>query len=494
VTATAPIKLTVKDYKSDYHNDWCPGCVRGDTPVVTADGLKNIRNVCVGENVLAHDGRFHVVTETMSHQHPAPMRRLVVWKRGEVLLTPDHPVYAITSANWPTSLGGEGDAVRDPKPTWIAAEKLRIGDLVATPVPEAALAGVRHTPEGRERLVMTQFFGTESYTDAHQLIEVVGNDEVEYDGMVYNLEVEGAHSYVTNVGALHNCGDFGILSSLQMSFAQLKLEPDKVAVFSGIGCSGKTPHYLKTYGFHTLHGRVLTVATGGRLVNNGVTVVALGGDGDGYGIGAGYFVNTGRRNLDFAYIVHNNGVYGLTKGQSSPTMSIGKKTKSMAEKAIQDGINPIGLAVASGYTFIARGYALDPKNLSKIITAAIEHKGSALVDVLQTCPTYNDLYTKEWYEGDDLPTKRSRLYSLEESGYDGVVKDPTNLEEVVAKKAQAVAKSYEVEPIPIGIYYKIDLPTYEERLAERMPEYAKTPLVEQDTFHRDISPLIEEMR
>jgi 2-oxoglutarate ferredoxin oxidoreductase subunit beta len=290
------------------------------------------------------------------------------------------------------------------------------------------------------------------------------------------------------------CGDFGILSSLQMAFAQLKLEPDKVAVFSGIGCSGKTPHYLKTYGFHTLHGRVLTVATGGRLVNNGVTVVAMGGDGDGYGIGAGYFVNTGRRNLDFAYIVHNNGVYGLTKGQSSPTLAIGKKTKSMPDKAIQDGVNPIGLAVASGYTFIARGYALDPKNLAKIIAAAIEHKGSALIDVLQTCPTYNDLYTKEWYEGEDLPTKRSRLYSLEESGYDGVVKDPSNLDEVVAKKAQAVAKSYEVEPIPIGIYYKIDLPTYEQRLAERMPEYAKTPLVDQDVFHRDITPLIEEMR
>ena len=290
------------------------------------------------------------------------------------------------------------------------------------------------------------------------------------------------------------CGDFGILSSLQMAFAQLRLEPDKVAVFSGIGCSGKTPHYLKTYGFHTLHGRVLTVATGGRLVNNGVTVVAMGGDGDGYGIGAGYFVNTGRRNLDFAYIVHNNGVYGLTKGQSSPTLAIGKKTKSMPDKAIQDGVNPIGLAVASGYTFIARGYALDPKNLSKIIAAAIEHKGSALVDVLQTCPTYNDLYTKEWYEGQDLPERRSRLYSLEGAGYDGVVKDPMNLEEVVAKKAQAVAKSYEVEPIPIGIYYKIGLPTYEERLAERMPEYGKTPLVEQDVFHRDITPLIEEMR
>src|SRR6266508_3892639 len=218
---------------------------------------------------------------------------------------------------------------------------------------------------------------------------------------------------------LHNdwcpgCGDFGILTGIQMALASMGLDPDKVAVFSGIGCSGKTPHYIKAYGFHTLHGRVLPVATGARLVNRDVTVIALGGDGDGYGIGAGYFVNSGRRNVDMAYLVHNNNVYGLTKGQASPTLRKGKRTKSMPEEAIQDGINPIAMAVAAGYTFIARGYALEPKHLAGIIQRAIEHKGAALVDVLQTCPTYNDLYTKEWYEGADLPEKKSRLYKLED--------------------------------------------------------------------------------
>ena len=163
---------------------------------------------------------------------------------------------------------------------------------------------------------------------------------------------------------LHNdwcpgCGDFGILTGIQMALSQLQLDPDKVAVFSGIGCSGKTPHYINAYGFHTLHGRVLTVATGARLVNTGQTVLALGGDGDGYGIGAGYFVGAGRRNVDFAYIVHNNNVYGLTKGQASPTLSKGKKTKSRPEQATHDGINPVAMAVASGYTFIARAYALE---------------------------------------------------------------------------------------------------------------------------------------
>ena len=298
---------------------------------------------------------------------------------------------------------------------------------------------------------------------------------------------------------LHNdwcpgCGDFGILTGIQMALAQMQLDPDKVACFSGIGCSGKTPHYINAYGFHTLHGRVLTVATGGRLANTGVTVLALGGDGDGYGIGAGYFVNTGRRNLDFTYLVHNNNVYGLTKGQASPTLSKGKKTKSMPEQAIQDGINPIAMAVAAGYTFIARAYALEPKYLAQIIVRAIQHRGSAIVDVLQTCPTYNDLYTKEWYEGADLAEKKSRLYKLEERGYDGKVQDPTDEQEVVAKKAAAVARSYEREPIPIGVYYQCELPTYEEEIAKRIPSYKDTPLVETDTFHRDVTPLLESMR
>src|SRR3989442_11170755 len=137
--------------------------------------------------------------------------------------------------------------------------------------------------------------------------------------------------------------------------------------------------------FTPLHGRALPFATGGRSANTALTVIALGGDGDGYGIGAGYFVGTARRNVDFTYIVHNNNVYGLTKGQASPTLSKGKKTKSMPEQAIQDGINPVAIAIASGYTFIARAYALEPKDTASIIARAIKHRGSALVDVLQTC-------------------------------------------------------------------------------------------------------------
>src|SRR3989442_1292151 len=191
------------------------------------------------------------------------------------------------------------------------------------------------------------------------------------------------------------CGDFGILNAIQMTLLEMQLEPHRIALFSGIGCSGKTPHFVNAYGFHTLHGRVLPIATGAKLANPSLTVIAVGGDGDGLGIGAGHFVNTGRRNLDFTYVLHDNGVYGLTKGQASPTLPKGLKTKSMPAPSIVEGINPIAMAIASGYTFVARSYALDVRHLKTTLRAAIEHRGSAFVDVLQTCPTYNDINTKD---------------------------------------------------------------------------------------------------
>jgi 2-oxoglutarate ferredoxin oxidoreductase subunit beta len=290
------------------------------------------------------------------------------------------------------------------------------------------------------------------------------------------------------------CGDFGILNALQMALFELKLEPHQVAIFSGIGCSGKTPHFVNTYGFHTLHGRVLPIATGAKLANTALTVVAVGGDGDGYGIGAGHFVNTGRRNLDFTYVVHNNGVYGLTKGQASPTLLKGLRTKSMPAAAIVEGINPLAMAISAGYTFVARSYALDVRHLKETLKAAVVHRGSALVDVLQTCPTYNDINTKEWYAGTDLSTKAPRLYKLEDTGYDGNVKDPDSPDEVSQKKGVAITRSFEWgEKIPIGLFYRIEQPTFEDMLASRMPAYKEVPLAKQDMYHRDVTPLLESL-
>src|SRR3990172_4388955 len=198
------------------------------------------------------------------------------------------------------------------------------------------------------------------------------------------------------------CGNFGILTALQMAMVDLQLVPSNVAIFSGIGCHRKTPHFVNAYGVHTLHGRALPFAIGAKLADPSLEVIVHGGDGDGLGIGAGHFVNAGRRNLDMTYIIHDNGVYGLTKGQASPTLKLGVKTKAISKPNINEGVNPLLLAYAAGYTFIARGYAYDVKHAKDLIKQAARHKGLAFVDVLQPCPTYNDLNTKEWYAGEDL--------------------------------------------------------------------------------------------
>ena len=166
--------------------------------------------------------------------------------------------------------------------------------------------------------------------------------------------------YKTNV---HNdwcagCGDFGILNAIQMALSEMQIPPDRAAIFSGIGCSGKTPHFINTYGVHTLHGRVLPFAQGAKLANPELEIIAVGGDGDGLGIGAGHFVGAGRKNVDMPYILFNNAVYGLTKGQASPTLKLGEKTKSLAVPNANNSVNPIALALIAGFTFIARSYSV----------------------------------------------------------------------------------------------------------------------------------------
>jgi len=289
------------------------------------------------------------------------------------------------------------------------------------------------------------------------------------------------------------CGDFGILSSIQQAFVQLQIPPHRIAMISGIGCSGKTPHYLDTYGLHTLHGRALPVATGARLANHELTVVAVGGDGDGYGIGAGYFVNSGRRNVDMTYIVFNNGVYGLTKGQASPTLGKGLKTKSMPEASIQEGVNPVAVALGAGYSWIGRGYALDVKQLVSLIVQAISHKGTAFLDVFQTCPVYNDLRTKDWYAGEDIG--RARLRRLEaDPGWDPVVTDPNSIDEMIEKKTRALRASYETpDGLAVGLFYKVDLPTYDDQLAAKVPALRQQPLVKLPLYNRNVEPLFDEL-
>jgi 2-oxoglutarate ferredoxin oxidoreductase subunit beta len=279
------------------------------------------------------------------------------------------------------------------------------------------------------------------------------------------------------------CGDFGIMTALQMALAELGLEPHQVVMVSGIGCSGKEPHNVKAYGVHTLHGRTLPFATGIKIANPELTVLAIGGDGDGLGIGAGHFVNTGRRNLDITYIIHDNGVYGLTKGQASPTLRLGLKTKALPKPNINEAVNPIALALVAGYTFVARSYAYDVRHLRDTIMRAIQHKGLAFIDALQPCPTYNDINTKEWYAGEDRKDAKTgrpqpRLYKLEEAGYDPVVHNDA---EEFEKKMLALEKSREWgDRIPIGVFYKNELqPTFVDRITSRIPFYRTNPPAKQ---------------
>lgn len=300
------------------------------------------------------------------------------------------------------------------------------------------------------------------------------------------------------------CGDFGIVNALQMALAEMGIERDKATIFSGIGCSGKTSHFINTYGVHTLHGRVLTFAQGGKLANPEMTVVAVGGDGDGLGIGAGHFVAAGRRNIDMTYIIFDNGVYGLTKGQASPTLKLGEKTKSLPSPNTNYAVNPIGLAVASGFTFVARGYSYDVRHLKDLIIKAVRHKGLSFLDVLQPCPTYNDINTRDWYAGVDLAQesmeRHSRIYKLEDSHFDPMV-HYDNETEVNEKLSQALIKSLEWgSKIPIGVFYQNEIISqYSTRLTDKIPNYLENPPAKQKISENglpttDVSEILDSLR
>ncbi|MDD5472702.1 MAG: thiamine pyrophosphate-dependent enzyme [Candidatus Methanoperedens sp.] len=265
------------------------------------------------------------------------------------------------------------------------------------------------------------------------------------------------------------CGDFGILLALKGAVVELNIEPENIVIVSGIGCSGKVPHWIRTYGLHGIHGRVLPVAAATKLANHELTVFGVGGDGDGYGIGMCHFIHAMRRNIDMTYIVHNNMIYGLTTGQTSPTSEKGMRTKSTPSGVIEVPVNPIALAISSGATFVARSFAGDVKHLQKTIVAAVKHRGFSLVDVFQPCVSFNNINTYDWY--------KQRVYDLETVGH-----NPQD-------KMAAFVRSQEWgEKIPIGVFYKVVSPTYEDEL----PQIKEMPLVKQGIDKVDISKLMED--
>ena len=255
------------------------------------------------------------------------------------------------------------------------------------------------------------------------------------------------------------CGDFGVLKSLKQALPEVGRTPDETLLVTGIGCSGKLNSYLDSYGFHTIHGRSLPVARAAKLANPGLEVIAASGDGDGYGIGGNHFMHTARENHDMTYIVFNNEIFGLTKGQTSPTSPKGHKSKTQPHGSAKTPIRPLSLALTSGASFVARTAAVNPNQARDILAQAMEHDGFAHVDFLTQCPTWNK-DARQYVPYTDI--NESEDYDL----------DPTDRADAQRLMRETEDKLYEGEVLT-GVYYREDdRPSYgqEKRDIGEMPE------------------------
>jgi 2-oxoglutarate/2-oxoacid ferredoxin oxidoreductase subunit beta len=238
------------------------------------------------------------------------------------------------------------------------------------------------------------------------------------------------------------CGDFGVLSGLFYAMSDLNLDPHNTCIISGIGCSSRLPGYVNSYGFNTIHGRALPIATGVILANPNSKVIVTGGDGDGFSIGMGHFPHAVRRNLDITYICMDNSIYGLTKGQVSPTTPLDSITKTTKYGSIDRPFDPVAFALVNGATFVARAYSNDKKSLVPILKRAINHKGFSFVNIISPCVTFRGEYFKfvkpllePIIEGHDTKDYQSANYQIRRK-----------------------------DKIIIGIFYEIEYPPYSERI------------------------------
>lgn len=234
------------------------------------------------------------------------------------------------------------------------------------------------------------------------------------------------------------CGDFGVLNSLYRALAESACEPHETVIVSGIGCSSRLPGYVETYGFNSLHGRALPIATGVKLAAPDLTVVAVGGDGDGIAIGGNHFMHAARRNVDIAYLMMDNEIYGLTKGQAGPTTPTGDKTKSTAYGNPDAAVDPCGLAISLGASWVARGFSGDVKGTTELIKKAIAHRGFAFLNIVSPCVT--------WRGDDQHKELRARMRSVP------AAHDRTN-------SVAALRLCGESEHLTVGVLYDVERPT-----------------------------------
>jgi 2-oxoglutarate ferredoxin oxidoreductase subunit beta len=231
------------------------------------------------------------------------------------------------------------------------------------------------------------------------------------------------------------CGDFGVLNAVYNSLRTKGYAPQDVVLVSGIGCSSRLPFFSSTYGFHTIHGRSMPIATGIKVANPRLKVLALGGDGDAFAIGGGHFIHAARRNLDICYVIMDNSIYGLTKGQTSPTSMVGFITKTTPKGTPDRPVNPLQIALASGATFVARAFSGKPKELADLIVQGIDHRGFAIIDAYSPCPTFNKVNTFKYYRDQALELPKDH-----------------NASDVM----QAWARAQSTDPVYLGVLYRAE--------------------------------------
>ncbi|MGD8394034.1 MAG: thiamine pyrophosphate-dependent enzyme [Candidatus Eiseniibacteriota bacterium] len=238
------------------------------------------------------------------------------------------------------------------------------------------------------------------------------------------------------------CGDYGLLKALTEAFQELAIDPEDIISVSGIGCSGRLPHFLNTYSLHGTHGRALPTATGAKVARPDCTVLCVGGDGDGLGIGGGHIAHAARKNVDLTYILVDNRIYGLTKGQASPTTPLGTVTKTSPQGVYEDPVNPIAMFLTYDISFIARATSYQIDELTEILKAAIQHKGMSMVYVISPCRTFPVLDAKQL----------KKLFA------------PLPADHPRDNKLLALERAYASDPQLTGVFYQIQRPSLEERL------------------------------
>lgn len=261
------------------------------------------------------------------------------------------------------------------------------------------------------------------------------------------------------------CGDFGVLNAVYNAMRAKGYDPKDVVLVSGIGCSSRLPFFSSTYGFHTVHGRTMPIATGIKVANPDLKVLAMGGDGDAFAIGGDHYIHAARRNLDICYVIMDNSIYGLTKGQTSPTSMVGFVTKTTPKGTPDRPVNPLQLALASGASFVARGFSGKPKELADLIVEGIDHRGFAMIDVYSPCPTFNKVNTFKFYRDEAAELPRDH--------------DPSSLE-------RAWARAGSEDPRYLGVFYRSEAEaSFEEHIqAAKTGAEADAPKVIESLLRR----------